>query len=89
MSGAPRLYAVYLGGDLVPGRMGEDHEVVFVVASDVEQARQNAKLKWRGHERAHIDAVRELDTIDGFAVRLEPTAAPENPRIDSTYVPAD
>jgi len=28
------LYAAFLGGELADGRMGEDHEVVFVVAGD-------------------------------------------------------
>jgi hypothetical protein len=28
------LFAVHLGGSVAPGRMGEDHEVVFVVAAD-------------------------------------------------------
>ena len=28
-----KLYVVYLGGDLMPGRMGEDHEVVVVAAA--------------------------------------------------------
>jgi hypothetical protein len=27
------LFAVYLGGDLADGRMGEDHEVVFAVGA--------------------------------------------------------
>jgi hypothetical protein len=38
----PTLYLVFLGGDLAPGRMGEDHEVGVVVADDVESARGNA-----------------------------------------------
>ena len=42
------LYSAYLGGELGPGRMGEDHEVVFVVADDDESARQAAKEKWGG-----------------------------------------
>ena len=29
------LFAAFLGGELADGRMGEDHEVVFVVADDV------------------------------------------------------
>lgn len=67
------LYAVYLGGSLAPGRMGEDHEVVFVVGTDdLHDVRKRAKRKWTGAGRAHIDAVVRLDQIDGYAVDLRP-----------------
>jgi Domain of Unknown Function (DUF1543) len=65
------LFAAYLGGDLGPGRMGEDHEVVFVVAEDMLSARRAAKAKWRGDGRAHVDALTRLDMIDGYAIGLE------------------
>lgn len=65
------LFAAFLGGDLGPGRMGEDHEVVFVVAEDVRAARRAAKAKWGGDGRPHVDALTRLDMIDGFAVALE------------------
>jgi Domain of Unknown Function (DUF1543) len=51
--------------------MGEDHEVVFVVAEDVPAARRAAKAKWGGDGRPHVDALTRLDMIDGFAVALE------------------
>ncbi len=66
------LYAAFLGGELAAGRMGEDHEVVFVVAEDTESARRAAKAKWGGDGRPHVDALTRLDVIDGFAVGLEP-----------------
>ena len=65
------LYAAFLGGELAPGRIGEDHEVVFVVAEDIESARRAAKAKWGGGGRPHVDALTRLDRIDGFAVGLE------------------
>ena len=65
------LYAAFLGGDLGPGRMGEDHEVVFVVADDEISARRAAKAKWGGDGRAHVDALTRIDVIDGFAIGLE------------------
>jgi Domain of Unknown Function (DUF1543) len=64
------LFAAYLGGDLGGGRMGEDHEVVFVVAEDTRNARRAAKAKWGGIGRAHVDALTRIDAIDGFAVAL-------------------
>jgi hypothetical protein len=64
------LYAAFLGGELSAGRMGEDHEVVFVVAEDTRSARTAAQKKWGGDGRAHVDAVTRLDMIDGFAITL-------------------
>ncbi len=69
------LFAAYLGGELGPGRMGEDHEVVFVVAEDMLAARKAARAKWGGDGRAHVDALTRLDRIDGYAIGLEPSGS--------------
>jgi hypothetical protein len=82
-----RLYAVYLGGDLGPGRMGEDHEVVLVVATDVKDARKRARAKWSGHGTAHIDAVRRVERVDGFAVNLEMVGGGDETFLDTEYEP--
>ena len=42
------LYAAFLGGPMSDGRMGEGHEVVMVVASDLDDAKSRAKAKWNG-----------------------------------------
>jgi len=83
-----QLYAIYLGGDPAPGRIGEDHEVVFVVAEDVKAARMQARTKWRGEDpKPHVDMVQELDIVDGFAISLSATdKAPRGLR-DVTYEP--
>ena len=65
------LYAAFLGGELTDGRMGEDHEVVFVVADDMISARRAAMAKWGGDGRAHVDALTRLDMIDGYTIDLE------------------
>jgi hypothetical protein len=65
------LYAVFLGGTPAKGRMGEDHEVVFVVAEDVAEMKTLAKRKWTGVGRPHVDAYEALSSVDGFAIRLE------------------
>jgi hypothetical protein len=67
---AVHLYAAFLGGELANGRMGEDHEVVFVVADDSTSARKAANRKWSGTGRGHVDAVTRLDVIDGYQVTL-------------------
>jgi hypothetical protein len=66
------LFAAFLGGELEPGRMGEDHEVGFVVAENMVAARRAAKAKWGGGGRPHVDALTRLDMIDGYAVGLAP-----------------
>ncbi len=65
------LYAAYLGGPMDGDRMGEDHEVVLVVAPDHKEARRRAKSKWSGPGRPHVDALQRVEMVDGFAVRLE------------------
>ena len=92
VDGAPpdkQLFVVYLGGDLAPGRLGEDHEVVIVVAGELGEARAAAKAKWGGTGRAHVDAVHRLDVVDGYAVKLDYTGETPASSIDPTYVPAD
>lgn len=83
-----KLYVVFLGGDLPEGRIGEDHEVVFVAATDLKAARTAAKRKWRGSGRAHIDAAAEVDTVDGFEVHLVPSTETDGDHlaVNSKYV---
>ena len=83
----PALYAVYLGGDQSAGRMGEDHEVVFVVGADVKEARRRARAKWGGTGTAHVDAVRRIDAIDGFHVSLDHVGGGDETELDPTYEP--
>jgi Domain of Unknown Function (DUF1543) len=64
------LFSVFLGGPIASGRMGEDHEVVFVVAVGPEEAKGLARSKWRGMGRAHIDAVQRIDQVDGYQLSL-------------------
>jgi len=84
----PRLYAVYLGGDPAPGRLGEDHEVVFVVTTDPRSARRAARAKWSGADpKPHVDMVQELDAVDGYEVALLHTGRPSATSADTTYEP--
>jgi hypothetical protein len=85
----PRLYAVYLGGDPAPGRLGEDHEVVFVVTTDPRSARRAARAKWTGTDpKPHVDMVQELDAVDGYEVALTHTGRPSSQPVDPTYEPS-
>jgi hypothetical protein len=84
-----KLYVVYLGGDLVPGRMGEDHEVVVVAAADATAARAQAKARWRGTGRAHVDALQHIERVDGYDVMLQPGPPGDVITTDATYEAAD
>lgn len=81
------LYVVYLGGKLASGRMGEDHEVVVVVAADIPAARKAAKAKWSGAGDPHVDAVLPIDVVDGHQISLTPTVREESAQVDDTWVP--
>lgn len=85
----PDLYAVFLGGELEPGRMGEDHEVVFVVGDDMKDLRRRARAKWRGAGKGHVDAVVRLDAVDGFEVSLSDVGGGDRLELDPTYDPGD
>lgn len=81
------LYVVYLGGDLAPGRLGEDHEVVLVAAESLQAARRQAKRKWSGSGRAHVDAVARVRVLDGQRVTLAATDEPDDVDTERRYVP--
>ncbi len=82
-----KLFVVYLGGKVAEGRMGEDHEVVVVVADDVPAARKAAKAKWCGIGDPHVDAVQELDIVDKHKVCLSRVVEGDRMPVDSTWVP--
>lgn len=82
-----KLFVVYLGGKVAEGRMGEDHEVVVVVATDVVSARKSAKAKWRGIGDPHVDAVQELDVVDHHKVCLVHATGGDRAPVDPTWAP--
>lgn len=66
-----KLFVCYLGGKLVPGRIGEDHEVIIVVAEDLKDAKKKARLKWAGQPiDVHVDYITELDVVDGYKINV-------------------
>jgi hypothetical protein len=50
--------------------MGEGHEVVYVVASDLAEAKAKAKAKWSGTGQGHVDALQWIEMVDGFEISL-------------------
>ena len=85
-----KLYAVLLGGSGGPGRLAEDHETVFVVADNEQEAKAAAKPKWSGYGRGHVDAISSVEVVDGHAITLVPTDALVEPEtVDFNDVPFD
>jgi hypothetical protein len=83
----PELYVVFLGGDPAPGRLGEDHEVVTVVATTMKDARAQARAKWSGADKGHVDAVQVLRVVDGYEIQLVPSEFQDVSELDVTYEP--
>jgi len=67
-----KLFAVLLGGSGGPGRLSEDHETVFVVAEDERSAKTQARKKWTGHGRPHVDALSSVESVDGYDITVNP-----------------
>ena len=66
------LYVVFLGGSLPPNRIGEDHEIVFVVAKNQMDAEIKAKQKWQGYTNygVHIDSIKKINEVDNYKLEL-------------------
>jgi hypothetical protein len=81
----PKLYIVFLGGNLPLNRFGEDHEIVAVVANSQEEAKKLAKSKWTGYGSAHIDGIMEVTTVDGYKVNLEQTTESNSVKLETNW----
>ncbi len=66
----PALFAVYLGGH-APRASIEVHDVVFVVASSLQDAYPQLLDRWFGSpDGLHIDAWMKLEQVDGYTITL-------------------
>ena len=63
------LFAVYLGG-----RYGdtfiEDHEIIFVIAWDKDEAKKLAKVKSKIKIDIHCDGIIEIKNVDGYTIDI-------------------
>ena len=83
-----KLFAVLLGGSGGPGRLSEDHETVFVVAEDERSAKTQARKKWTGHGRPHVDALSSVESVDGYDITVNSGgSASEREFVSSTICP--
>jgi Domain of Unknown Function (DUF1543) len=64
------LFAVYLGGSVRNCNI-EAHDLVFVVADNIEQAQPRLKQMWYGKRvGSHIDGYLKLEYIDDYEVQI-------------------
>ena len=69
------LFAVYLGGN-VPNCNIESHDLVFVVADNIEQTLPKLKQMWHGEKSScHVDGYLNLDYIDNYEVQISETSS--------------
>jgi len=53
-----------------PGRHTEQHDVFFGIASSLTELVPQIKLFWPEPERIHIDAWREVNSVEGYKVGI-------------------
>ncbi len=63
------LFAVYLGGRYSDTFI-EDHEIIFVVASDRDEAKKLAKAKSKIKIDIHCDGIIEIRNVDGYRIDI-------------------
>ena len=81
-----KLYAVLLGGKIREENLMEDHQLVFVIASDEKEARRLAKLKWPEAESIHVDGTQHIKQVDGYRINLEKSNNPDDhSEVDNQY----
>ena len=81
----PKLFLAYLGGKMSLSRIGEDHEVVLVVAEDKADAKMKAQSKWKGEGAAHLDMLTEVGVVDNYIINLEKTQEQNKMIIDDDW----
>ncbi|NTV41551.1 MAG: DUF1543 domain-containing protein [Candidatus Moranbacteria bacterium] len=64
-----KLYIALLGESL-ENELVENHRVVYVVAENIAQAKEIAKLKWETFG-VHIDGIKVLEEVDGYKIILK------------------
>lgn len=79
-----KLFWIYLWWKF-KNKFIEEHDIVFVVASDKEEAKELAKLKTNITEELHCDWIICIENIDWYWVNLEHNNNKDKIEFDSTY----
>lgn len=79
-----KLFAVYLWWKINQGFI-EDHDIIFAVAKDKEEAKEIAKQKTIIKNDIHCDWIIEIDKVDWYKVKLVKNWDLNNIIYDNTY----
>lgn len=71
-----KLFMLLLGCK-PPGRHTEQHDVFFGIAASLNELVPEIKAFWPEPEKIHIDAWREVNTVEGFQVSIIPKSTPD------------
>ena len=61
------------------GRHTEQHDVFFGIATSLNELVPEIKAFWPEPEKIHIDAWREVNTVEGFQISIIPKPTPDYP----------
>lgn len=64
-----KLYLAYMWWSSLE-RLMEDHEIIMIVAGDLEDAKNKAKEKTKLKSEVHIDMILEIKNIDWYDISL-------------------
>lgn len=73
-----KLFMLLLGCT-PPGRHIEQHDIFFGIAANLRDLVPEIRTFWKEPEKIHIDAWREVNSVDGFQIKVVPTDAPVSP----------
>ena len=79
-----KLFAVYLWWKINDWFI-EDHDIIFAVAKDKDEAKEIAKQKTIIKNDIHCDWIIEINKIDWYEIKLEKTWDWSNIIYDKTY----
>lgn len=71
LSMMPNLYMILLGCTPA-GRHTEQHDIYFAIAGSLPALLPDLRAFWPGENRLHIDAWREVRSVDGYRVEVVP-----------------
>ncbi|MES2267188.1 MAG: DUF1543 domain-containing protein [Bacteroidota bacterium] len=81
----PKLYMLLLGSR-APGRHIEQHDIFFGIGNSLKDLVPDIKAFWRNTGTSlHIDGYREVNTVDGYRVKVVPKGAEQQPSANKLF----
>ena len=72
-----KLYCITMGAT-VPGRLIEQHDMLFAAAPDISDLIPSLQAAWPEGSSVHIDAYREVNTVGAYHIAISQTPPAEN-----------